>query len=600
MPTPPVNVRPASVRADQITQLYASAPIGYCGSVIATLGACAILREHATQSSILIWVATTLLIAFARAGLSWRYARCPDAEKNDERWLRWFQLSAFAGGFGWGVGGAIMFVPDSVQHQTILLLLLMGMVTAGVYSYAVHLPTFISYLAPMAVGALIGQLTVVAPEWRAYMVFSTLLYVTTSILFARLLSRSLTNAIALKHQNAALAEELRKKSVILEQASLAKSRFLAAASHDLRQPVHALGLFLASLGRMELSAPARRTVGEMEACVAATGDLFASILDVSRLDAGILQPQPVPVAIAPFARRIVAEHQVVALPKGLSFRFRMSPALEQAYVMTDSQLLERIVRNLLQNAIRYTDTGGVLLAVRAHGPRIRFDVVDTGPGIPAQRLDDIFDEFVQLETQAQERHQGLGLGLAIVKRLCPLLDCGIDVVSRVGRGSRFRLTIEAAAGPRAGADGGEIVQPMALAGKLIVVLDDDPAIVRALTGLLEAWGAQVYGASSLDALLAALAPLTRRPDLIVSDLHLNSGPPGAPSDGLHAVAQIRDEFAEDIPAILITGETAPARLRAAYSAGLPVLHKPLQADALARHLATLFSDTPVGRPAAAA
>lgn len=581
-----------SLRTDQISQLYATAPIGYIGTVIATLATAAVLRDRVPDYLSLLWIGVTVLVAMARGVLSWRFARCPAEQKSDPRWMRWFQISAFAAGCGWGLGGILMFVPDSIRHHMMLDLLLLGMVTAGIYSYAIHLRTFVVYAAPIMIGGFIGLSTLPDLEWRGYLMFTSALYGVTALMFARILSRSLNNAIILKYQNAALAEALGQKSQQAEQASIAKSRFLAAASHDLRQPVHALGLFLASLNRMPLPAPALQTVADMESCVASTNDLFSSILDISRLDAGVIQPEPTTFALAPFARRIVTEHQLIARGKGLALRFHLSPRLEQAYVHTDAPLLERVLRNLLQNAIRYTGTGSVLFALRQRGDRLVIDVIDTGPGIPDHLLCDIFQEFVQLAPQTHERRQGLGLGLSIVRRLGELLHYRIDVRSRVGHGTRFRVEMalcESPPLPSAHASGAR--PELSFRDRLVVVLDDDPVIVRALTTLLSSWGAEVHGGHTYDELLAEAATFTRCPDLIISDFHLQGKlAHEAVIDGISAISRLRDEFAENIPAILVTGETDTRQLRHAYSSGLLVLHKPLQPALLALHLATLFAE----------
>lgn len=578
-----------ALRADQINQLYASAPIGYIGTVIATLATTAVLRDQVPDELSVLWITVTVLVAAARGVLSYRFAAASPEARNDLRWLRWFQISVFAAGCGWGLGGVIMFVPDSIRHHMMLDLLLLGMVTAGIYSYAIHLPTFIIYAFPIIIGSLMGLLSLADLEWRGYLMFTSVLYAVTALMFARILSRSLNSAIILKHENAALAEALGKKSELAEQANVAKSRFLAAASHDLRQPVHALSLFLGSLNRMPLSEPARRTVADMETCVSATNELFSSILDISRLDASIIEPDHRPLALAPFLRRIVTEHEVTARGKGLSLRFRMSGSLETRWICTDATLLERILRNLLQNAIRYTDHGAILLTLRRRADRLMIDVLDTGMGIPADRRAEIFGEFVQLAPRTHEQRQGLGLGLSIVRRLCDILDYRIEVASVVGRGTRFRLRISSADhGADAAIQETASVSGEFLQDKMIVVLDDDPVIVRALSALLASWGAKVHGHHTLDDVMADAASFAHCPDLIISDFHLQAKhSDGDALDGMEAVSRLRDEFAEYIPAILVTGETDVRNLRQAYSSGLLVLHKPLQPETLAQHLLTL-------------
>ena len=589
-------------RSDQIRHLYKAAPFAYCGTIVGSLILVVSLHlsGKASTKPLLTVVVLTLLTGVARGVLSWFFARSTPEQRCRAHWLYWFQISVFVSGCGWGVFGALMPTIHSVPHQMLLEISLMAVLTLGLMSYSIHFPSFVSFMMPLMIGAVVGQLNVSDSEWSHFLVGLSICYMATAWVFARVLSTSLNNALILQHQNAALAATLGKKSAQAEEANIAKSRFLAAASHDLRQPVHALGLFLAQLRRMDLPLEVRPTMMDMEDCLAATNNLFTSILKVCQLDAGIIEPVRSPLAVAPFGRRIAVEHEVMSRVKGLDFRVYLSSELNYVFVDTDEQLLERILRNLLQNALRYTERGGVLLALRLRGTSVIIDVFDTGFGIAENHLDDIFQEFVQLAPRLDQRQQGLGLGLSIVRRLCTLLQHDITVRSRPGRGTRFRIKVSRIDPPtltssavKNSVQGYEV----SLSGRFIVVLDDNPMIVRALMSLLQSWGAQVYGDHTLDLLLAASVNFERRPDLIISDFHLhtNQARDGDLSNGISAVAQLRDEFSHDIPAMLITGDTDIRQLRQAYSSGLLVLHKPLQSSELVRHLATLFDHQPAAR-----
>ena len=228
-------------------------------------------------------------------------------------------------------------------------------------------------------------------------------------------------------------EALVAASRAAEQANAAKTRFLATASHDLRQPIHALGLFFATLAEQVDNPETSPLIKQIEDSINAIDTMLNALLDISKLDAGVIHPQVGPVAIAGLLQRLDTEYQPVARVTGNALRVRPCKAI----VQSDATMLERILRNLLSNALRYTSNGRVLVAARRHGLKLRFEVYDTGPGIPADRLDDVFLEFYQLGNPERDRHQGLGLGLAIVKRVASLLEHDVTVRSRAG--ARFLL-----------------------------------------------------------------------------------------------------------------------------------------------------------------
>lgn len=372
---------------------------------------------------------------------------------------------------------------------------------------------------------------------------------------------------------ATLERKVEERTHQLELANLAKSRFLAAASHDLRQPLHALGLFVAQLGGRTRADERTRIVARINAALSAMNELFNALLDVSKLDAGVLTPNLAEFPILRLLRRIETTFAGAAREKGLSIRVVAC----DAWVCSDFILLERIVSNLVSNAVRYTDTGGLVIGCRRRNSRLRIEVWDTGTGIPQDQRQYIFAEFCRLGKHDRDQRGGLGLGLAIVDRLCRLLNHPIELNSAVGKGSCFSVTVPIVPARV------EAINPQLSTrsrfdvsnGKLIVVIDDDPLVLEGMSGLLRAWGCIVVTASTESAALAGLAEYDVPPDVIISDYHLCDG-----QTGVEAIARLSAVLSVTIPAFLMSGDTNPELLREAQEYGYPLLHKPVDPMAL--------------------
>jgi signal transduction histidine kinase len=361
------------------------------------------------------------------------------------------------------------------------------------------------------------------------------------------------------------SEELGRLYQQLEAANLAKSRFLAAASHDLRQPLHALNLFVTQLRRETDQAEQARLVERIDASVAAMNELFSALLDISKLDAGVVTPSVSEFPIDDLLKRIEMTFAAAAREKGLRLRVISS----QAFIRSDFILLERILLNLVSNAIRYTVGGGVVVGCRRRGDAIRIEVWDSGIGIPEDQRGSIFREFYQLSAAERDRSGGLGLGLAIVDRLCRLLDHPIELISQLGRGSRFAVVVATAPPRQLIGQPPESIADQTM-GKLVLVIDDDALVLDSMRGVLKSWGCGVVTASSGAAALACLAELERTPDLIISDYRLADG-----DNGIRAIERLRKALRAPVPAFLISGDTAPERLREARASGYYLLHKPV-------------------------
>src|SRR5581483_2737471 len=264
-----------------------------------------------------------------------------------------------------------------------------------------------------------------------------IVYVLLMTPFALRVYRLIDQSIRLRFENHGLIGELRQQKETAEDANIAKSRFLAAASHDLRQPLHALGLFVQALQETPLAARERQTIGNIRRSVDAMEELFNALLDISRLDAGVVQPHIITMPLADVFDRVRFEYAPIPRQKRLTFRVARTSLCFQS----DPALLARLIRNLLSNAVRYTDSGGVVLGCRRAGSEVRIEVWDTGKGIPANRHEEIYQEFHQLDNPERDRRKGLGLGLAIVRRLAKLLGYRVGMRSVIGKGSMFSITL---------------------------------------------------------------------------------------------------------------------------------------------------------------
>ncbi|AWU95117.1 hybrid sensor histidine kinase/response regulator [Azospirillum ramasamyi] len=373
-----------------------------------------------------------------------------------------------------------------------------------------------------------------------------------------------------KRVQAALAEARREA----DRANVAKSKFLAAASHDLRQPVQSLMLLMEVLSGRVTDGMTRNVLGTMERALGALKMLLDGLLDVSRLEAGAVVPEVEVFALSEVMDRVAANSRPVAVQKGLILH--IVPC--RAHVRSDPMLLGRILQNLVENALRYTDKGRILIGCRRRGGNLRIEVWDTGIGIPPDQQDDIFQEFVQVGNANRNRDQGLGLGLAVVRRLSVMLGHPVTVRSIPGRGSVFSVELPLAAPPPAKALSPASAPRPAFA-TTVLVIEDDGIVREGLRAMLAEWGYTVLAAASCAEALD-LAHRGPPPDLIVADYRLRDG-----RTGTEAIREVRLALGRILPGILVTGDTAPARAQEAEAGNFRVMHKPVVAADLRRAVA---------------
>lgn len=407
-----------------------------------------------------------------------------------------------------------------------------------------------------------------------------------------MIDRLADNEEALRHLASTLENRVADRTAELEAANralararddavaatTAKSRFLAAASHDLRQPLHALSLFAAALSRRVHAEEPRRILADMETALGSLQAMFAALLDVSRLDAGIVRAETRVFVLGDLLERIGADFRAQAASLGLTFRLVST----REAVLSDPVLLETILRNLVGNALKFTASGGVLVGVRRRGASLVLEVHDTGPGVAEADRDRIFDEFERSRQAAHGQNDGLGLGLSIVRRLCGLLGHRVSVGGRTGGGTVFRVELPRAALPEPVPKAGPRPS-VSLIGRSILILDDEPMIVEALRRTLADDGARVIAAHTAEEATAALAG-PGQVDLAVIDLHLERG-----IDGLDLVRSWRSGPAGALPALIVTGSTDPATLARLQESGMAWITKPVAAPVLRETIARLVA-----------
>lgn len=446
------------------------------------------------------------------------------------------------------------------------------MLTAFYYLPAVIIASFPPAILLISLLFLQGGDSFIAPALILSLL--TVYGVTTSFR----LSGILDHALYLNFENAALRREADEKSDLLKialeeskQANAAKTRFLASASHDLRQPIHALGLFFAELSDRVYSPETALVIGQVEDSITAINSMLNALLDVSKLDAGVVKPNIEPFILGKLFIRLQGEFKQIALENHNALHFRQTTAK----VNTDPAMLEQMLRNLIGNALRYTKNGRILVAARPRGENIEIQVWDTGSGIPDNQLDEIFMEFHQLHNPARDRRQGLGLGLAIVKRLGNLLNHDIKVVSRLGHGSCFSIILPLAHDTANNFPERQITKNYlsnhSLAGRSILVVDDDIAVQDGMKGLLTRWGSQVTTASSPDELMEKLISSEQKFELLIIDYRLQEN-----ISGIEVARNLQANLGYPIAVLIITGDTGPERLREADASGYPLLHKPVE------------------------
>lgn len=561
------------LRIEQVNILCRRTPVVVIGSLFAAGISVYVLKEWYPLSSLLYWFAAFTVLSCIRLISNWHFMSVPTTmEIVNKRAVVLTIFSAISGCL-WGLMGYVFVNISTPIASVLIVMLLTGLVASAVGYLSVLLTACIAFIIPAFSPA--------AYKFAAFGddVFSTIaimivLFMIASLFIAIDHFRTVRNSILLRFENLDLITDLSqekiradKARIAAETSDLAKSKFLAAASHDLRQPMHALKLFTNELDERTRASEYHNIVTRIGLSVDALESLFNAILDISKLDAGTVAVDIKHFRLQQVLNRLSNDYKGRADEKGLTLRFDPSPAI----VKTDPTLLERILRNLISNALNYTDAGEITISTAETDNRLIISVHDTGPGIDIADQERIFEEFTQLHNPQRDRSKGLGLGLSIVKRLALLLELPLQLDSAKGRGSMFSVTVPVG-------DVNEIpVAPVNVnssndcSSLFILFIEDEPTVREGMSGLLTRWQCQLLVAESAEDAIMKLNDSELVPDVILSDYRL----PGDKT-GIDAIQAIRARYGLPIPALIITGDTAPERLHEAHASGIPLLHKPFE------------------------
>jgi two-component system, sensor histidine kinase len=462
----------------------------------------------------------------------------------------------------------------TMAGSVLVLATLAAMVGSAMSRLSAVFPIFIIFILTMMVCTSSKIILLGDPAYEA-LGMAAVIYLISLMLMARNGSQEIRAAIKLRFENSDLIEQLRVETELAEaakrqaeQANAAKSKFLAAASHDLRQPLHAMTLFVAAMEDNARYPETKDMVGNIQRCTTALEALLQTLLDISKIDAGVIEPQLDNFSLVQTIEHLQLEFAPQAKAAGLAFAVQC----EDVVVHSDSSLVERILRNLITNAIRYTPHGRIDIRCQATHDGIRVEVADTGIGIPAEQQERVFDEFVQLGNPERDRTKGLGLGLAIVRRLANLLAIPLTLESTPGEGSTFTLMLPMG-DPLLAIDRTPVekVLPNSLAGVIVAVIDDEADVREGMRSLLVGWGCRVFAGEDAATVVAKLETSGMAPDVVLADYRLREN-----TTGVEAIQALRAHFQHDIPAAIVTGDTAPERLSEAQASGHVLLHKPLR------------------------
>lgn len=495
-----------------------------------------------------------------------KYFSSANSKKDQRLWSRIAIFTALVSGCIWGSSAIFLYPPLDSHYQVYMLVLLALVPIAPVASLAIYMPSFYAYYIP-CVTPFIYVLWNGQHRSEQTTAVLLLMMMGATITFANKYSNILYDAIRMRLKN-----EDKKQS--LEQVAVNKTQFLATASHDLRQPVHALGLFVESLLQKTADFKNNDLIKNIADSTRNLRIMLDGMLDISRLDANLVVINRQKFRPANLITSLAREYSQQAKQKGLKFRcFSTDIAIN-----SDPVLLERILRNFLSNAIKFTKEGKVLFGVRRHVDSIDILVYDTGPGIPVDQLDDIFIEYIQLDNRERGSKKGLGLGLSIIKRLADLLDHKIIARSGPDKGSVFGVNVPIAFGNVTELTDLTKVYSITssfLKDYLVVVIDDDQSIRDAMAQLIRIWGGQSIVSENVENAVYQFIYLKKEPDLLILDYHL-----GNDKNAINAIQNINDVVNKRLPAIIITGDTSATLVREAHESGYLLLHKPVEPERL--------------------
>lgn len=553
------------IRADQIRARLLSFPVMVGSQMLIEPLLVGLLWDEVAHAGLLSWLSLLMALHGAEIWVWWKHRKAVDTIEQCRFWSRYFNVFAASVGLMWGMA-AVSFFPPDIAYQAFLICVIVGLAAGAVTMNPVYPPALYLFLLCILPPTI---LRVAYENDAGHWILAAMLSLFTLVVLnsGRQLAGTFLISLGQRYENLALVAQLTKEKSRAESASREKSRFLATASHDLRQPLQALMLFSDAMQEVAREEETKHLAGQIGKSVNALVEMFDELLDVSRLEAGIVEARWQNFELQSLLDRLYVDMAPLAQGKGLNF----SMPSNDDVVYSDPFLLDRILRNLISNAIRYTDSGGVSIRCDAVENGFRFAVIDTGIGIRPEALPHIFDEYYQVENQHRDRRKGLGLGLAIVRRVEGLLGYKVEVTSTPGRGSEFSFVVQQ------GKKEQQLAQPFIithsrheLRGVVVALVEDDPDIRQMIADLMRDWGCRVFEGEHAEDVMRKLDIARQQPALLVCDYRLPHG-----MTAVHVIRRVRELWGDGVAALVLTGDTASDALQDIHASGAILLHKPI-------------------------
>lgn len=553
-------------KASHITKTARSATIA---NVLAPLLCIPAFKDEVKPIHLGIWLAYMFVVVAIRTWVVFKLKFKADEIINPERNLKLMTFVMCSMGIGWGMGWLLMAPDLMLVNRVIYIYMLTVALMGGMFAYSVHKPTFFTFSLPIMIPSLsTGLWSVDIFPWTFSVGLATVYLVVLGI--AKSFSQTFEESVRLRFRNERLYQELANERDQSIAANVAKSKFIAVASHDLRQPMHAVNVYLDIVDVDNFPDQDKLLLGKIKTSITSLNSMFDSLLNISKLDAHVTPINNQIFDLQELANTLRDLNEARAKNKGLTFKISCSDST----ICGDKLLLQQVIGNLISNAIQYTESGSIQVNLITQNDCLAIEVIDTGCGIDEPEQRHIFGEFYRAD-RTRSLHDGLGLGLSIVQRLCSLIGADVSLYSKLGEGSKFVVsTPYLASSSRESTDIAEA--PMKalqthriLQGKFIGVIEDNPVIVDAYRQTLASEGAYVFVLSEIESELETQLESINRIDCILSDYRLSQ------TTGDVLIQKIRENYNEQIPAIIVTGDTSPSHFSLFANLNVQVLHKPV-------------------------
>lgn len=527
---------------------------------------CYVFYAQIADTLLFGWLTAILFVTFVRGYITYGWFRTTFSANKIKLFENISLVLSFIAGCLWGVTVLIMDFNQYPEASVFLNIIVFGLTAGSVGIGSYWLGYFLVYNITVFSIYILGYFLGI-PQTYYLLAISLLLFLIFMVQIALVFHRGNAQNIWLIKRNEKLAKNLEYKKQEAEKFASSRTRFLASASHDLRQPLQALNFFLSSIYPELKSNKGKEIFYKLEKCADGMNELLSSILDLSKLDAQIVSFNKEPCCIDSILDNLKQQFQMQADDKGLSLTFSSCAQ----FVYSDAILLQRILSNLISNAINYTKDGKIEI-ILTQNTDLQIEIIDTGSGLTEEEQEQIFEEFFQLGNPERDKKKGLGLGLSIVKRLCKLLNIPIKLDSKKGSGTCFSLYLPICDAPVLVNELPHTSPQRLTENKKILVIDDEASIRESLKELLTQWECQVITAESASAACDMIEQVQFIPDLIIADYRLREN-----KTGVDAIQRVKTLLKKDqVPAIIISGDTEPSRLKEVALSGYELLHKPVK------------------------